>query len=109
VHGSPTGEASAADGIAVAPSCRRTYRGRVRHAGSEALDQLEPLLEELRRVPGLVERTRGVFSRRSRAFLHFHEDPSGLHADVRVGDDFERFRVQTPDERVRLLTLVRSI
>jgi hypothetical protein len=80
----------------------------VRHARSEALDELEPLLGELRRVPDLVERTRGVFYRRSQAFLHFHEDPSGLHADVRLGEEFLRLRVETADERARLLALVRS-
>ena len=80
----------------------------VRHARSEALDEVEPLLTQLRQVPGLVERTRGVFYRRSKAFLHFHEDPSGLHADVRLGDEFERLRVQTADERARLLALVRA-
>jgi hypothetical protein len=80
----------------------------VRHARSDALDELEPLLAELRGMPGLVERKRGVFYRRSRAFLHFHEDVSGLHADVRLTDDFERLRVQTVDERARLLGLVRS-
>jgi hypothetical protein len=81
----------------------------VRHARSDALDELEPLLDEIRRVPGLVERKRGVFYRRSKAFLHFHEDVSGLHADVRVTDDFERFRVQTASEREQLLALIRSI
>ena len=81
----------------------------VRHARSDALDELEPLLGEIRRVPGLVERTRGVFYRRSKAFLHFHEDATGLHADVRLADDFERFRVQTAGEQAHLLTLIRSL
>ena len=80
----------------------------MRHARSDALDELEPLLAQLRQVPGLVERTRGVFYRRSKAFLHFHEDPSGHHADVRLGDEFERLRVQTADERARLLAHVRA-
>jgi hypothetical protein len=81
----------------------------VRHARSDALDELEPLLVELRAVPGLVEKSRGVFYRRSRAFLHFHEDPSGLHADVRVGEEFERCRVETAGERKALLARVRSL
>jgi hypothetical protein len=71
----------------------------VRHATAAALDELEPLLIGLRTIPGLVEKKRGIFYRQSRAFLHFHEDPSGLHADVRVGLDFQRFRVETPEER----------
>jgi hypothetical protein len=55
-----------------------------------------------------VERTRGVFYRRSRAFLHFHEDPSGLHADVRLGPDFRRFRVETAEEREALLQRIQA-
>ena len=81
----------------------------MRHATADALDELEPLLGEIRRVPGLVERKRGVFYRRSKAFLHFHEDATGLHADVRLADDFERFRVQTASEQAHLLTLIRSL
>jgi hypothetical protein len=81
----------------------------MKHAGEEALASAEPLLEELRTVPGLVERKHGVYYRKSRAFLHFHEDPSGLHADVRVGEDFERMRVETEAERAALLALVRSL
>jgi hypothetical protein len=79
------------------------------HAGEEALDQLDGLLEELRSTAGLIEKKRGVFYRKSEAFLHFHEDPSGLHADVRVGAEFERLRVETKKERAALLTLVRSL
>ena len=81
----------------------------VRHAGPTALDRLEPLLDELRLVPGLTEKSRGVFYRRSRAFLHFHEDPSGLYADVRTGADFERFALTSRDERRKLVALVRSL
>jgi hypothetical protein len=78
----------------------------VRHASSGALDELEPLLARLRRIDGLVENKRGLFQRGSRAFLHFHEDPSGLHADVRLAGDFERFRVQDPDEQDELVARI---
>ena len=79
----------------------------VRHATDAALDELEPLLDQLRGIEGLIEKKRGVFYRRSRAFLHFHEDPSGLYADVRLeGIDFERFRVETREERRELLRLL---
>jgi hypothetical protein len=80
----------------------------MRHATAETLQNLEPLLEELRSVPGLVEKKPGIFYRRSRAFLHFHEDPSGLHADVRFDEEFERLRVETEDEREALLASVRA-
>lgn len=80
----------------------------MKHAGSEALDRLETFLVRLRSEPGLVERRRGVFYRRGRAFLHFHEDPAGLYADLRVGEDFERFRAETEEERRALLRRIQS-
>jgi hypothetical protein len=78
----------------------------MKHAGPESLDRIEPLLQEIRQVPGLTERSRGVFYKSSKAFLHFHEDPSGMHADVRLADDFERFRVESPEEQQALLSLI---
>jgi hypothetical protein len=72
------------------------------------LDQLEALLIELREVPGLREKSRGTFYRGSRAFLHFHEDPSGLFADVRFDGDFERASVTTPDQQRSLLRRIRD-
>jgi hypothetical protein len=82
----------------------------MKHATAGALDRLEPLLGDIRKFEGLKEKSRGVFYRRSQAFLHFHEDPSGGHADVRgPGGDFERFRCETPQERLALLGRVEAI
>jgi hypothetical protein len=81
----------------------------MRHATLETLEEIEPLLEELRSVPGLVEKRPGIFFRRSKAFLHFHEDPSGLHADVRFGEEFERVRAETDVEREAPLARIRAV
>lgn len=70
----------------------------MKHASATALDQLEALLSRLRQLSQakLKEKKRGIFYHKSRAFLHFHEDPTGLYADVRLnGDVFERFEVTT--------------
>ncbi|TML41343.1 MAG: hypothetical protein E6G27_07515 [Actinobacteria bacterium] len=80
----------------------------MKHAGPEALDRLADLLEELRGLPGLRERNRGTFYRGSTAFLHFHEDPTGLFADVRIDSDFERLRVNDAREQKQLLRRVRD-
>jgi len=80
----------------------------VRHASAAGLDELDDLLLELRGVDGLKEKKRGVFYRGSRAFLHFHEDPTGLYADVRIDAEFERMRVTTKAERKRLLSVARA-
>jgi hypothetical protein len=82
----------------------------MRHARDEDLDRLEELLASLRALPGMAEKKRGTFYRKSRAFLHFHEDPKGLFADIRdAGDgDFERIDVTDPSGRARLLAIARE-
>jgi len=75
----------------------------MKHAGTGALDHLEPVLAKLRKLEGLRERNRGVFYRGSSAFLHFHEDPAGFFADMKVDGDFVRFRVNTQPEITALL------
>ena len=79
----------------------------MRHARPAALDELELMLEALRALPGVKEKSRGTFYRGSRAFLHFHEDPSGHHVDVRFDAEFERFRVQTKSEQRAVIARVR--
>ncbi len=78
----------------------------MKHAGSAALARLEELLARLRRYRALVEKQPGVFYRRGRAFLHFHEDPAGLFADVRADDAWSRLPVNDAAERTRLLETV---
>ncbi len=80
----------------------------MKHAGEQALDVLEALLVALRPLPGMTEKKRGVFYRKSKAFLHFHEDPAGLFADLRsaAGDDFDRYDVSTQALREALVATV---
>lgn len=82
----------------------------MKHATAAALDQLEPLIAAIRALGMLKEKSRGVFYRGSRAFLHFHEDPAGLFADIRdaSGGDFERVDVTRDEGRRRLLELARA-
>jgi hypothetical protein len=80
----------------------------MKHVSAEGLDDLDDVVRRLREIDGLTEKKRGVFYRRSDAFLHFHEDPSGLYADVRLDDEFERVRVTTKAERKHLVSLVRA-
>jgi hypothetical protein len=81
----------------------------MKHASAATLDQLEPLLGEIRTL-GLTEKSRGVFYRNARAFLHFHEDPKGLFGDLRDADgrDFERFDVTEAAGRAALLAAARA-
>jgi hypothetical protein len=80
----------------------------MKHAGTTALDQLDRLLSQLRGQEGLKERKRGVFYRGSSAFLHFHEDPAGLFADVRTASDWERLPVNTRAQQRELLARMKA-
>jgi hypothetical protein len=82
----------------------------MKHAGDKALDALEPLIAQVRTLPSLVEKKRGVFYRKSKAFLHFHEDPEGLFADIRFeGEaDFTRLRVSSAAERKAFIAMAKK-
>ena len=79
----------------------------MKHATSNALDALEGLLVQIRTLDALLERKRGVFYRKSSAFLHFHEDPAGFFADIRTGPEWERLPVNTAKERKALLSTIK--
>ena len=78
----------------------------MKHAGAAALHGLSDLLEQIRARQGLKEKKLGIFYRKSKSFLHFHEDPAGLFADLSVGTDFDRFPVNTKKEWKALLTAI---
>lgn len=82
----------------------------MKHAGAAALDTIEPLLAAIRGVGGLKEKTRGIFYLRSKAFLHFHEDPAGMFADIRAADgkDFDRIKIDGPAKAEALLARVKA-
>ena len=80
----------------------------MRHARQEDLERLEPLLAELRVLPGLRERKWGYFSKGSGAFLHFHEDAGDLYADVKLGSKFQRMKVSSGSEQADFLSCVRE-
>jgi hypothetical protein len=82
-------------------------RHRMKHAGPQTLAKLEPLLSRIRQHAALVERTPGCFYRKSKAHLHFHEDPSGTFADIKLaGSGFTRVGATTQEEQARLLSLI---
>ncbi len=64
------------------------------------------VLGNLRARTGLVEKRPGIFYVKGRAFLHFHEDRAGLFADLRRSGDWQRFPVNSPDERAKLLDII---
>jgi hypothetical protein len=79
----------------------------MKHAGPNALDELEPILREIRKVEGLTEKKRGTFYYRGNAMLHFHEDPLGFFADLKVDGEFTRLAVNTRREEAEFLRRAR--
>ena len=75
----------------------------MKHAGPQALDELEPLLRKVRKLEGLTEKKRGSFYYRGSGMLHFHEDPLGFFADLKVDGEFTRLAVNTKREEAEFL------
>jgi hypothetical protein len=75
----------------------------MKHAGPQALDELEPILREIRKLEGLTEKKRGTFYYRGNAMLHFHEDPAGFFADLKVDGEFARLAINTKREEAEFL------
>ena len=81
----------------------------MKHASHKTLKSLDNVLQRLRAQGALVERTPGAFYFKSKAFLHFHEDPAGLFADVKLdGTTFERMCINTRAEQACFLTAVKE-
>ena len=81
----------------------------MKHAGPAALDALDDVLVKLRVHAAMREPKRGAFYLKSSAFLHFHEDPKGFFADLKIDGEFTRFRVSTAKERAALLREVANL
>ena len=80
----------------------------VKHAGPPALDRLDSVLRQVRKLDSLRERRRGSLDSRFGVTLHFHEDPTGLYADLRSAGKTKRHRVTTIGERAAILGLLKA-
>jgi hypothetical protein len=80
----------------------------MKHAGHETLDVLDELLKKLRTLPQLTEKKRGTFYKKSVAFLHFHEDPAGIFADIKFDGEFKRFQANTAKQQDTILAFVKK-
>jgi hypothetical protein len=82
----------------------------MKHASADSLRLLRPLIEQVRQLQQLREPKPGSFYRKGSAFMHFHEDPAGLFADVKLeGREFTRLPVSTPEQQSALLARVRHV
>lgn len=56
------------------------------HCKYELLSSLEPALNNIRTLEGLVEKKPGIFYFKSQSFMHFHEKDGKIWADIRDGN-----------------------
>jgi uncharacterized protein YigE (DUF2233 family) len=81
----------------------------MKHADSDTLAKLGLLLEQVRqRMPPLKEKGEGRFYLKSTAFLHFHDDPAGIFADLKVNGEWQRYSVNTEAEYATILQMLDS-
>ncbi len=79
----------------------------MKHATQEALTAITPLLRSLSAIEVLRERSAGTYYLKSQAFVHFHEDPAGIFADLRTSTEWRRFPVNTEKQRKAFLLAVK--
>jgi len=76
---------------------------------STNIDCLAPLLSILRSYPALREVRPAGFHLHGKDFIHFHETPAGIFADVRLSKGRIRMSVSTPFEQLDLVDATRAV
>jgi hypothetical protein len=67
------------------------------------LDRIAPLLDVLRAHPALLEVRPTEFQLHGRDFLHFHDEPDGVVADVRLAEGRVSMPVSSSSEQAEFL------
>jgi hypothetical protein len=67
------------------------------------LDRIAPLLDALRAHPALSEVRPAEFMLDGRDFLHFHDEPEGVFADVRLAEGRVSMPVSSSAEQAEFL------
>ncbi len=81
----------------------------MKHATQQTIKGLEPVLQQISRLPGLVEKKPGVYYLKSKAFLHFHEHGEEIFADVRLHPpEFDRLPATTAAQQRQLVDRIRQ-
>jgi hypothetical protein len=83
----------------------------LKHATPAALKALAPLMAEIRRhmAGSVTERKPGTFYRKGQGLLHFHEDPAGFFADLKIDGGWMRFPVNRSAETATFMTAWRRV
>jgi hypothetical protein len=79
-------------------------------ATKSTIEALAPLYEEVRAhcIPGLEIKANGAVYQKRNGILHFHEDATGVQADVKVNGEWQRIEVNAAAGRRKVVALLRS-
>jgi hypothetical protein len=76
----------------------------LQHATNSTLDRIETFLENVRKsLPMLIEKKRGVFYLKSRAFMHFHEEGGAVYCDTSCSGEWSRTEITSKCKQQELL------
>ena len=73
------------------------------------LEALAPLLKVLRAHPALHEIRPATFHLKGRNFVHFHEEPEGVFADVLLAKGRVHMPVSSPTEQAEFLQRIGQV
>ncbi len=75
----------------------------MKHAQEDILDKFVIQINKIRYMTNLKEKKKGVFYKKSSAFLHFHQDNDLLFADLKIEKNWVRFKTEKNHEWELLL------
>lgn len=80
----------------------------MKHSALDTLALIQPLLNGLRDLPGVVELTPGRYEHAGAALLTCHADSGRMCADLRLDGQWKRYPIETAAQREALLDLVKT-
>ena len=81
----------------------------MKHAQENILNKFNNQIDKLRQLEKLTEKKKGIFYKKSSAFLHFHQDNNILFADLKISNNWLRFRTEENQEWNILLEEVNKL
>ncbi|MBC7474564.1 MAG: hypothetical protein H7263_09760 [Candidatus Sericytochromatia bacterium] len=75
----------------------------MKHAQENILDKFVIKINKIRDLTDLKEKKKGIFYKKSSAFLHFHQDNNLLFVDLKIEKKLVRFKTEENREWALLL------
>ncbi len=80
------------------------------HATEKQLEKEKRFLKEIRKIPELKEKKKGVFYIKNSAFLHFHFFDGKLFFDLKKGKKWQRIKIpKTKPETTEKINIIEKV